>query len=220
MNARLLAGSVRVVIVDDHPSVRRGLRALLQAHGERFCVVGEAGSVEDALVLLRTVEADVVITDLHMRPLDGLELMARRREERPDERFVVFTAELSVERARRALQAGAGALVVKDADEGEVVRAIEAVAAGYVHLPAGLARALNEPAPAAAKPQPTLRERDVLGCIAQGLTNKEIARRLGMEPRTVESHRAHIMRRFDLGSSAQLVKFAVERTWDTRSETG
>lgn len=204
-------GPARIVIVDDHPSVRRGLRALLEAHAPRFRVVGEASGVEEAEVLLAGQPADVVITDLNMRPLDGLVLMQRVRQRLPRQRFMVFTAEEAPERARQALQAGAGGIVLKDADEGELLRCLEAVLAGYLHVPADLALALTQAA--TPKPRPTLRETDVLECIAAGLTNKEIARQLGMEPRTVESHRANIMRRFELGSSAQLVKFAVERRW-------
>lgn len=205
---------VRIALVDDHPSVRRGVRSLLQAHDDRFQVVGEAASVDEAMAVLAQQPVDVVVTDLQMRPLDGIELMSRWRRIQPDQRFVVFTAELTVERARRALQAGANALVIKEAEEGELVRAIEAAMSGYIHLPATLARSLNESAGVPSGPMPTLRERDVLACIADGLTNKEIARKLGMEPRTVESHRSHIMRRFELASSAQLVKFAVERSWE------
>lgn len=210
--AQPAAPVVKVLIVDDHPSVRRGLCALLLAHGARYQVVGEAGSVDEAEAVFAQHPADLLITDLHMKPLDGLVLIQRLKPRAPELRCVVFTAEGNPERARRALQAGAHGVVLKEADEAEVLRCLEAVVCGAVHLPAEWAQALSQPEPA--RPHVTLRERDVLGCIAEGLTNKEIARRLGMEPRTVESHRANIMRRFELASSAQLGKFAVERRWD------
>ena len=117
-----MAGLVSVLIVDDHPSVRRGLIALLQAHGERYRVVGEAGSVEEAEAVFAEQPADLLITDLHMKPLDGLVLIQRLKPRAPALRCVVFTAEGSPARARRALQAGAHGVVLKEADEAELRR--------------------------------------------------------------------------------------------------
>ena len=202
------ATPIRVMIVDDHPSLRRGIRALIDAHAPKFEVVAKAGSAVDALNQLDAARPHVVLTDLNMTPTGGIELIGRLRALRRDLQFVVLTVSADNEHIRAAYDAGALGFVSKEAEEGDVVRAIEAVMRGSVHYPAGLRDALRTE-----KPGATPREREVLGCIAENLTNKQIARRLGIGERAVETHRANIMRKFGLATTPQLIGFAKDGRW-------
>jgi len=204
---------IRVMIVDDHPTVRRGLAMLLAAYGPKFDVVAEAANAEEALSRVAAARPQVVLTDLHMKPTDGIALMRQMRERFPalDVHFVVFTSFGQKERVRESFEAGARGFVVKDSEEGELVRAIDSVMSGYLHCsaefgPIGLRKSGQAVA--------TFRERQVLECIAEGLRVKHIARRLDIGPRTVETHRAHIIRKFNL-EPGQLIKFAIERRWES-----
>ena len=198
---------IRLLIVDDHPIVRHSLISLLTAYGPRFQVVADASNAQEALALAHLTHPDVVLTDLQMKPTSGIELIAQLRQRQPALRFVVFTALTQEEHMLQAFDAGAAGFVVKEAQAGEVFKAIEAVMDGSTHYPATLGRALER-----RRQQPALtgRETEVLSLIAQGLTSKEIARKLGIDPRTVDAHRANIRQRFGLDSSAALLRFAMK----------
>ncbi len=198
---------IRLLIVDDHPIVRHSLISLLTAYGPRFQVVADASNAQEALTQAHLTHPDVVLTDLQMKPTSGIELIAQLRQRQPALRFVVFTALTQEEHMLQAFDAGAAGFVVKEAQEGEVFKAIEAVMDGSTHYPATLGRALER-----RRQQPALtgRETEVLSLIAQGLTSKEIARKLGIDPRTVDAHRANIRQRFGLDSSAALLRFAMK----------
>ena len=199
---------VRVLIVDDHPIVRRSLSELLGNCGPAMQVVAQAASAEEALQLAAQCQPDIVLTDLNMKPTSGVELIRQLGQHHPAMRCVVFTASTQDEHMLQAFDAGAHGFVVKESEAGELVSAIGAVAGGATQYPAGLKRALDR-----RSQQPTLtgREMEVLVLVAQGLTSKEIARALNIDPRTVDAHRANVRQRFGLESSAALLRFALEQ---------
>ncbi len=198
---------IRLLIVDDHPIVRHSLISLLTAYGPQFQVVAEARNAQEALAQAQVSRPDVVLTDLQMKPTSGIELIGLLSQRQPDIRFVVFTASTQEEHMLQAFDAGAAGFVVKESEEGEIVKAIEAVMGGSTHYPSGLSRALDR---RQRLPVLTVRETEVLSLVARGLTSKEIARALGIDSRTVDAHRANIKQRFDLDSSAALLRFAMK----------
>ena len=199
---------IRLLIVDDHPIVRHSLVNLLNAYGSQFEVVAQARNAQEALEHAQSTHPDVVLTDLQMKPTSGIELMALLQQQQNDVRFVVFTASTQEEHMLQAFDAGAAGFVVKESEEGEIVKAIEAVMNGSTYYPAGLSRALER-----RRQQPVLtgREAEVLALVAKGMTSKEIGRALGIDFRTVDAHRANIRQRFNLDSSAALLRFAVQQ---------
>ena len=197
---------IRLLIVDDHPIVRRSFGHLLQAYGPQYQVVAQASDAHEALAQALATTPDVILTDLHMKPLTGIELIGLVKQQLPKMRFVVFTAATQAEHMLQAFDAGAAGYVIKESEEGEIVKAIDAVMQGQLHYPSELTQALER---RRQSPSLTLREREVLALIAQGLTSKAIARQLAIDHRTVDAHRANIRQRFNLDSSAALLRFAL-----------
>lgn len=199
---------IRLLIVDDHPVMRHSLISLLAAFGLPMEVVAEARNAEEALDRAEQTEPDIVLTDLQMKPTSGIELIRQLSQRQPRIRYVVFTASTQEEHMLQAFDVGAQGFVVKESEAAELVQAIEAVMRGATHYPASLKRALDR-----RQQQPTLttREAEVLALVADGLTSKEIGRALGIDPRTVDAHRANIRQRFGLDSSAALLRFALEQ---------
>jgi len=207
---------IRVLLVDDHPVVRRGIRAWLQRNPS-IEVVGEAADGIEALDLCRTLHPDVVLTDLDMPRMDGLALTEAIRRELPDVKVLILSMHANTDYILRILQAGAQGYVSKEADPGMLVQAVEAVSRGESFFSADVARVvlnqlvLAEQAPSPQTPELTPRERQVLIGIAEGLTNKEIADRLGVSIRTVETHREHLMQKLGIHTVAGLTRYAVAR---------
>jgi two-component system response regulator NreC len=202
-------GSVRVILADDHPVVRRGLCLLLESVGG-FEVVAEAGDVEDAMRALAGSHPDVLVLDLNMPGRSSLDAIPQLRSEYPDTQIVVLTMQNEPAYARRALRDGVLGYVLKDAADEELVGAIRAAAAGERYLnPRLAARVATEPA---GGPPDGLSEREVevLRLVALGHTNSEIAERLFLSVRTVETHRSHIQQKLRLRARADLVRYALE----------
>jgi len=201
---------ISIVIADDHQVVRSGLRLVLHGH-EGMRVVGEAGTVAEALRLVASRQPHVLVLDLNMPGEHSLPAIPRVAEACAHTRVVVLTMQDDPAFAREALQAGAGAFVLKEAAGGELVAAVRAVAEGRTYLNpelgARLAAAPDEEGPAG---ELTDRERDVLRLIALGHTNPEIAEQLHLSVRTIETHRSHIHRKLGLGTRAELVRFAID----------
>ena len=200
---------IRLLIVDDHPVLRDSLVTLLTAYSPRIQVVAQAGNVQDALVLAEQHSPDIVLTDLQMKPQSGIDLIKLLNQSQPNIRYVVFTALTDAESLLQAFDVGAQGFLTKDAEARELVKAIESVMAGSTHYPVELQFAISQ-----RKKQPVMtpREREVLTWVAKGFTSKEIARKLMIDPRTVDVHRANIRQRFGLDSSAALLRFAIEST--------
>jgi len=193
--------------------VRRGIVACLGRH-KNLEIVGEAADGQEALSKARELVPDVLLTDLDMPYLTGLAVTETLRKELPDIKVLILSGHTNPESMLRCARAGARGYVLKHASPDEFAQAIEAVNAGQCHFSNEIVRsALNylvrDNGPG---PSPTIlsnREREVLGHIAEGLGNKEIAHRLNISTRTVETHRERLMRKLDIHSIAGLTRFAI-----------
>jgi two-component system, NarL family, nitrate/nitrite response regulator NarL len=205
---------IRLLIVDDHPVLRDSLVNLLTAYSPRIQVLGQAGNVQDALTFAKKNPLDIVLTDLQMKPQNGIELINLLRQCQPSIRYVVFTALTDAESLLQAFDAGAEGFLTKDSEAKELVQAIESVMEGVTYYPADLKHIISR---RQQKPTATPREREVLALVAHGLTSKEIARKLSIDPRTVDVHRANIRQRFNLDSGAALLRFAIESNGNAKN---
>ena len=206
---------IRVLIVDDHAVVRRGLLAFLATEPD-LDVVGDAAGGADALAQIARLDAegrrpDIVLMDLQMEPLDGIETTRRIRARHAGVDVVALTSFAEEERVRAALEAGAAGYVLKDADADEVVAAIRSVYAGAVQLDPAVARRLlasSGPPSGDAVGGLTARELDVLRQLGDGMANKEIAANLGLSERTVRTHVSSILGKLGLSSRTQAALWA------------
>ncbi|MBK6441791.1 MAG: response regulator transcription factor [Actinomycetales bacterium] len=185
---------ITVVLVDDHRLVRAGLRGIIDAAAD-LTVVGEAADGSEALAVVRAAQPDVVLMDLSMPGVDGIEGTARLRDAGESARVVVLTSFVEHDRVTAALAAGAVGYLLKDSDPRDVLEAIRSAAAGHAPLDARVARALL-PSSKPADPAAALsgREREVLLLVAQGMANKQVARQLGISERTVKAHLGNVFR--------------------------
>ena len=199
--------AIRLFLVDDHPLVRDGLRARLGPL-PGLEIVGEAGSADEALALIAEVRPDLVLADVGMKGMSGIELASHLHARQPAVRVLMLSMYDNPEYVQQALQAGARGYVLKDAPAEEIVAAIEAVAAGGTFLsPAVSQRLFRNQAP---RPLLTPREGEILSALGRGESSKQIARTLGLSVRTVEAHRQSIKRRLGIEGQAELIKYAVE----------
>jgi DNA-binding NarL/FixJ family response regulator len=203
----MTTGTIHIMLVDDHPLVRDGLRARLEAV-PHFRVVAEADSGLDALALAGTTRIDLVLMDITMRDGSGIEATARLYANFPDIAVLILSMHDKLEYVTQAMQAGARGYVLKDAPGKDIVLAIDTVMAGGIYYSAAVARQLARPA--AQDNQLTSREQEVLRHIANGESNKQIARALDLSVRTVETHRLNIKRKLGIEGQAELIKFAVQ----------
>ncbi len=204
---------LRVLLADDHNLVREGVRKILETQ-PGVKVVGEVADGESALRFLAEHEADVLVLDLSMPGIDGFEVLRRAKDRAPSLKVLVLTMHSDPGYVERAVQAGADGYLLKDSAVQDLVAGLEALAAGGSYFSAAVQRSLSEIVRGGARhvrPLEALteREREVLRMVAQGLTTKEIAGRLDISGRTVESHRANLMRKLDLRSVALLTQFAI-----------
>lgn len=198
---------IRILLVDDHPLVRDGLRARLSL-AEGLETVGEAGNAAEALARLAETRPDLVLMDVGMKDINGIELTRLLLERAPALRVLMLSMYDNPEYVQRALQAGACGYVLKDAPAGEILAAIDAVAAGGTFLSPGVSRRLfRNQAP---RPLLSARESEILSALARGASSKQIAGDLGLSVRTVETHRQNIKRKLEIDGQAELIKYAVE----------
>jgi DNA-binding NarL/FixJ family response regulator len=211
--------AIRVLIVDDHAIVRDGIRALLAAEGE-IEVVGEAGGGRDAIALARSLSPDVILMDIAMPDLGGLEASIEIRKERPDSRIIVLSQYSDAEYVRRFLRAGVAGYILKKAAGVDLVAAIRAVHRGGLALDPEIARdaVAGEPASRdeiAAEQDPyerlTDREKQVLKLVAEGRSNKEVAGLLGVSVKTAMTHREHVMVKLRAHNRTDVIRFALRR---------
>jgi two-component system, NarL family, response regulator LiaR len=204
--------AIRVLIADDHAIVRQGLRTFLELQ-EDIEVVGDAADGEAALAGVQRHEPDVVLMDLVMPNLGGVEAIRRLRELRPETRVLVLTSFLDDEKLFPAVRAGAAGYLLKDIEPAELVRAIRTVADGEALLhPAVAARLMEEFSDTerpVAEEALTAREREVLLAIARGLPNKQIALELGIAEKTVKTHVSSILSKLGLTDRTQAALYAV-----------
>ena len=221
-----LDAPVRVLLVDDHAMVRRGMRDFLALHDD-LEVVGEAADGTAAIQAATALQPDVVVMDLLMPGVDGIDATARIKADHPDMEIVAITSFVEEARIVAALEAGASGFLLKDAEADELAAAIRAAAAGEVHLDpavAGIvARRMRNGAAGGRDGSDadglgtlTPRERDVLGGVARGLSNRAIADELGITERTARTHVSNILAKLGLSSRTQAALRAVEHGLDRR----
>jgi two-component system response regulator NreC len=207
----------RVLLADDHTLVRAGVRRILESQAG-IEVVGEVADGEAALAELDRTPVDVLVLDLSMPGIDGLQVLRRARASHPGLKILVLTMHRNAEYVERAVREGADGYLLKDSAVQDLTGALEAVMADRAYYSPAVQRHLSgllrrpesgREAPRQGLALLTERERDVLKLVAAGLSTKEIAARLGIGPRTVETHRANVMRKLDLRSVALLTQFAI-----------
>lgn len=201
--------AARLLLVDDHPLVRDGLRMRLEAAD--LSVVGEAGNADEALALAQMLEPDLALMDVGMTGMNGIALSGVFHERFPGIRVLMLSMHDNIEYVTQAVRAGASGYLLKDSPASEIVRAIGAVLAGHTFFSEGLAARMIQ-ASAAASPLERLtpRERDILDALAEGLSSKQIAQQTGLSVRTVETHRLNLKRKLGIEGQAEMIKFAVE----------
>ncbi len=200
---------ITVLLVDDHPLVRAGLNTLI-ATADDLHVVGEAGGGEQAVTLAGTLEPDVVLMDLSMPGMDGVEATRRILEARPQIHVVVLTSFADQQRVSDALAAGAVGYLLKDSDGRDVLGAIRSAAQGHAPLDPRVARALLPSATPRVSDTLSVRELQVLRLVAKGRANKQIGRALGISERTVKVHVTHVFRRIGVNDRTSAAMWARE----------
>ncbi len=205
---------LRVLLAEDHTLVRAGIRALLESL-EGVEVVAEAADGREALRLAQTHHPDILLMDITMKELNGLEAAARLAKERPATRVIILSMHADQAYVHQALQAGASGYLLKGSDLAELELALKAVARGDTYLSPAVSKhfvgdLLNGKKPTANPlDELTPRQREILQLVAEGRTTKEIASRLNLSIKTIETHRTQLMERLDIHDVAGLVKFAI-----------
>ncbi|MDX1435747.1 MAG: response regulator transcription factor [Anaerolineales bacterium] len=210
--------SVEILLVDDHPVVRQGLKALLDSE-DNFRVVGEAGEGLEAIQAVEQLTPDVLVLDLMIPNLNGLEVTRQVNQRFTDTRVILLSMHSNEAYVVEAFKNGASGFVLKDSGAEELVRAINEVSEGRRFLSPPLSeRALEiylqeKTRSESLDPYDTLtgREREILHLAAEGHSNAQIAEKLVISPRTVETHRANLMRKLNLRSQSDLIRYAIKR---------
>lgn len=200
-------GTIRVLCVDDHPLVRKGIASIL-ANEADMELVGEANNGREAVELFKEFKPDVVLMDLRMPELDGTSATRMIRQEAPDAKIIALTSYDGDQDIYRALEAGVRGYILKEMVHTEVVRAIRTVHSGKRLMPQEVAERLSEYFPQVAL---TPREVEVLGLVAKGMANKEIATRLGTASGTVKMHIQNILAKLGASDRTHAVTIAMER---------
>lgn len=207
-----MAERIRIALCDDHAVVRSGLRRILETEPD-LEVVAEAGTADEAVTVARDTQPDVFVMDVGLPGRSGIDATSDVCKVSPRTKVLVLTAHDDVAYLRRAFAAGAAGYLVKEAADIELVLAVRQIAAGKQYVHPTLGAALLAPDAATVRPagpggELSEREVEILGLIANGLTNAEIAERLYVSIRTVETHRAHIYQKLDVRTRAELVRIA------------
>ncbi|SRR5579875_644163 len=208
--------SIRVVVIDDHQLMRDGLRVLFEKHNE-IQIAGEASDALEGLELAARIRPDVILLDIGMRGLDGIQAAYRLRKETPTSRIIILSQYDDEEYVLEALgKAGASGYAMKSEGGAELLSAIRAVAAGKRYISAAVAPIVIDKLKRNARRAPrddealTRREREILRLIAEGATIKEIAQRLAISPKTVQVHRGNLAAKLRLPSTAAIVRYAIK----------
>lgn len=206
-----------IILADDHPIVRRGLRSVLEVEKD-FSLIGEAGDGIEAVRLVENLTPNILITDMMMPGLTGLEVTRQVRHRVPKVKIIILSMHAAESYVLEALRNGANGYVLKDSAADELVHAIREVLAGRRYLSSQLSeRAIetyiqkSESSITDSYDSLTNREREVLKLTAEGCTNNEIAERLFISPRTAETHRANLMKKLSLSNHTELIRYAIRR---------
>lgn len=202
--------AIHVVVADDHPLVRSGIRTLLKTIPEVH-VIAEVGEGAELLELLESVRPDVVIMDISMPGMDGLAALSEIRVRHPGVKVIILSMHNSADVVKRAITAGAAAYLRKDAGEFELASVIRSVMTNGSYVSAPVAKLLMEPTEPAVEAVLTPRQIEILTLLARGKTSKEIGFALSLSSKTVDVHRTRIMERLGLRDLASLVMYAVRK---------
>jgi DNA-binding NarL/FixJ family response regulator len=208
--------TVTVLLVDDHPMIRQGLRNLLGDVSD-FQIIGEAGDGVEALRELDLKKPDILIMDMMMPNLNGLEVLAQVRKFSPATRTIVFSMQSAEPYVVEALRAGAAGYLLKDTGPGELVDAIHSVLQGHQYLSKQVSdrmetiRNQGDGFPLDLYQTLTTREREILQMAVEGRSSAEIGDKLAISPRTVEIHRSKLMKKLGLRNQAELIRYAIKR---------
>jgi DNA-binding NarL/FixJ family response regulator len=202
-----LSSPIRIALVDDHSLVREGIRALLAVMAP-LEVVGEAESGADAIEMVSRTKPDLLLVDISLKDMNGLELTRALRREYPSIKILILSMYDNYEYVSESVRSGASGYVLKNAPSREIIAAIEAIASGGTFYSAEIASILA--ADRHTDSELTPRESQVLCKMVQGLNNKEMARELDISVRTVETHRLSIRRKLNIDKPAALLNYAIE----------
>jgi DNA-binding NarL/FixJ family response regulator len=208
--------TVTLLLVDDHPLIRQGLRHLLEGE-PNFRVVGEAGDGVEALLLIERLKPNILVVDMMMPGLNGLEVLRQTKQISPDTLAIVLSMQSADAYVIEALKNGAAGYVLKETGPSELVNAVREVTRGNQYLSKKLSERLQVSAqkimdmPSDAYETLTAREREILQMTAEGRTSQEIGDKLTISPRTVEVHRSNLMNKLGLHNQTELIRFAIKR---------
>jgi len=204
-----VADAIRVLVVDDHAVVREGLRTFLSLQ-DGIEVVGEASDGREAIAAAQRLRPDVVLMDLVMPRLDGVQAMRELRDHVPGARVIVLTSFLEDDRLLPAIRAGAAGYLLKNVEPSELARAVRTADAGEALIDPAVAARLVDALASDHRPQQplTAREQDVLDLLARGYANKRIARELGIAEKTVKTHVSHVLAKLGVSDRTQAALYA------------
>ena len=217
--------AAKVLLVEDHIVVRQGIKALLSDEPD-LEIVGEADNGREALPLVEALQPNVVLMDISMPGLNGIEATRQVRQRFPQVKVVVLSMHANEEYVFQVLRAGASGYVLKQSDSSEVLTAIRAALAGGSFLSPPISRAVIDDYVHRAEVRGqgddldllTSREREVLQLLAEGFSNKKIAEQLNISIKTVETHRSNMMNKLDVKNKTDLIKYALRKGWATLEE--
>lgn len=215
----------RIVLADDHVLIRHGIRIILSSD-ENLEVVGEVSNGDELLDILKDGAADLLILDISMPKVSGIELTEILKKRYPALKILVLTMHKNIRFLRRAISAGADGYLVKSDTEQEIMSAIRKIRDGKTYISPCLENEFAEdmlnsyrnPSSSKTFKGLTKREKQVLGLVVDGMTSKQIAAKLGLSPRTVDHHRASLLKKFDMSNSVDLVNFAIKNGYVTLEE--
>lgn len=215
----------RIVLADDHVLIRHGIRIILSSD-ENLEVVGEVSNGDELLDILKDGAADLLILDISMPKVSGIELTEILKKRYPALKILVLTMHKNIRFLRRAISAGADGYLVKSDTEQEIMSAIQKIRAGKTYISPCLENEFAEdmlnsyrnPSSSKTFKGLTKREKQVLGLVVDGMTSKQIAAKLGLSPRTVDHHRASLLKKFEMSNSVDLVNFAIKNGYVTLEE--
>lgn len=211
--------SIRILLIDDHAVLREGLKALLNSE-PMLDVIGDAPDGREGIRLTEELKPDVVVADISMPGLNGIESVRILRDSDPYIKLIILSMHSDQEYVAKALQAGANGYVLKQGDSTEVIKAIEAVMGGEAYLSPAISKYLitdflkHHPSELE-EPKLTTREREVAQLIAEGQSTREISEILMVSIKTIETHRGNVMKKLKTKSTADITKYALKRGWIT-----